>query len=210
MLSGLRDATLVISTCFFSPKCQPQVRMRFRPEFTNHHSPACPSHVSFCLSRLFLQVRMHFRPEFINRIDEFIIFQGLQREQIKSIVLLQVGGRAGRWWWVSLVPLHTQPIHGSTFAYPPIQPLPNPPNPANPGQARGEAAGRQEDEDGAARLGWVEGCGGTCMPGWVGGWADQKVQVELTQHRWVEGGGWVCGWVGWERGCVAKVMCQRS
>jgi ATP-dependent Clp protease ATP-binding subunit ClpB len=35
------------------------------------------------------QVRMHFRPEFINRIDEFIIFQGLKREQIKRIVLLQ-------------------------------------------------------------------------------------------------------------------------
>lgn len=34
---------------------------------------------------------MHFRPEFINRIDEFIIFQGLRREQIKSIVALQVG-----------------------------------------------------------------------------------------------------------------------
>jgi hypothetical protein len=38
------------------------------------------------------QVRMHFRPEFINRIDEFIVFQGLRLEQIKSIVLLQVGG----------------------------------------------------------------------------------------------------------------------
>ena len=32
---------------------------------------------------------MHFRPEFINRIDEFIVFQGLRREQIKSIVQLQ-------------------------------------------------------------------------------------------------------------------------
>ena len=36
-----------------------------------------------------LQVRSHFRPEFVNRIDEFIVFQGLRREQIKSIVLLQ-------------------------------------------------------------------------------------------------------------------------
>jgi ATP-dependent Clp protease ATP-binding subunit ClpB len=35
------------------------------------------------------QVRVHFRPEFINRIDEFIIFQGLQKDQIKSIVELQ-------------------------------------------------------------------------------------------------------------------------
>jgi ATP-dependent Clp protease ATP-binding subunit ClpB len=37
------------------------------------------------------QVRVHFRPEFINRIDEFIIFQGLQKSQIRSIVDLQVG-----------------------------------------------------------------------------------------------------------------------
>jgi len=36
------------------------------------------------------QVRMHFRPEFINRVDEFIIFQGLQKSQIRSIVDLQV------------------------------------------------------------------------------------------------------------------------
>eukprot|EP00890_Picochlorum_soloecismus_P001167 jgi/Picsp_1/2050/NSC_05515-R1_chaperone protein clpb len=35
------------------------------------------------------QVRLHFRPEFINRIDEFIIFQGLQKDQIKNIVRLQ-------------------------------------------------------------------------------------------------------------------------
>ncbi|KAI3436059.1 hypothetical protein D9Q98_002118 [Chlorella vulgaris] len=35
------------------------------------------------------QVRTAFRPEFVNRIDEFIVFQGLQRDQIKSIVLLQ-------------------------------------------------------------------------------------------------------------------------
>ena len=39
--------------------------------------------------RVTSQVRMHFRPEFINRIDEFIIFQGLQKAQLKSIVALQ-------------------------------------------------------------------------------------------------------------------------
>lgn len=39
--------------------------------------------------RVTSQVRTHFRPEFINRIDEFIIFQGLQKDQIKSIVRLQ-------------------------------------------------------------------------------------------------------------------------
>ncbi len=36
------------------------------------------------------QVRTHFRPEFLNRIDEFIVFKALQREDIKRIVLLQV------------------------------------------------------------------------------------------------------------------------
>ena len=36
------------------------------------------------------QVRAHFRPEFLNRIDEFIVFKALQREDIKRIVLLQV------------------------------------------------------------------------------------------------------------------------
>jgi ATP-dependent Clp protease ATP-binding subunit ClpB len=39
--------------------------------------------------RVTSQVRTHFRPEFINRIDEFIIFQGLQKDQIKHIVRLQ-------------------------------------------------------------------------------------------------------------------------
>lgn len=39
--------------------------------------------------RVTAQVRTHFRPEFINRIDEFIIFQGLKKDQIKHIVQLQ-------------------------------------------------------------------------------------------------------------------------
>ena len=34
-------------------------------------------------------VRSHFRPEFINRVDEFVIFDPLEQEQIKSIVRLQ-------------------------------------------------------------------------------------------------------------------------
>lgn len=34
-------------------------------------------------------VRAHFRPEFVNRIDEFVLFDSLQKEQIKSIVRLQ-------------------------------------------------------------------------------------------------------------------------
>ncbi len=35
-------------------------------------------------------LRGHFRPEFLNRIDEVIVFQALAREQIRSIVSLQL------------------------------------------------------------------------------------------------------------------------
>jgi ATP-dependent Clp protease ATP-binding subunit ClpB len=35
-------------------------------------------------------LRAHFRPEFINRIDEIIIFHSLDREQLKTIVDIQV------------------------------------------------------------------------------------------------------------------------
>lgn len=38
---------------------------------------------------LYLQVRSHFRPEFINRIDEFTVFNPLNRQDIKRIVRLQ-------------------------------------------------------------------------------------------------------------------------
>jgi len=34
-------------------------------------------------------VRANFRPEFVNRIDEYIVFEGLKREQIKKIVRIQ-------------------------------------------------------------------------------------------------------------------------
>jgi ATP-dependent Clp protease ATP-binding subunit ClpB len=34
--------------------------------------------------------RSIFRPEFMNRVDEYIVFQPLDREQISSIVRLQV------------------------------------------------------------------------------------------------------------------------
>jgi ATP-dependent Clp protease ATP-binding subunit ClpA len=37
-----------------------------------------------------VQVRQQFRPEFINRIDEFIVFQALDKLQIAQIVRLQV------------------------------------------------------------------------------------------------------------------------
>ena len=35
------------------------------------------------------QVKQHFSPEFINRVDDFIVFRGLSREEIKKIVVLQ-------------------------------------------------------------------------------------------------------------------------
>jgi ATP-dependent Clp protease ATP-binding subunit ClpC len=35
-------------------------------------------------------LRLHFRPEFLNRIDEIIVFHALTKEQIKTIVSLQL------------------------------------------------------------------------------------------------------------------------
>ena len=35
-------------------------------------------------------VRSHFRPEFINRVDEFVVFEALRRDQVAAIVRLQV------------------------------------------------------------------------------------------------------------------------
>lgn len=42
--------------------------------------------------RVFTELRGHFRPEFLNRIDEVIIFNALGREQIGSIVEIQLEG----------------------------------------------------------------------------------------------------------------------
>jgi ATP-dependent Clp protease ATP-binding subunit ClpB len=36
-------------------------------------------------------VRRHFRPEFLNRIDEIVLFHRLGREQMDSIVQIQLG-----------------------------------------------------------------------------------------------------------------------
>jgi ATP-dependent Clp protease ATP-binding subunit ClpB len=41
-------------------------------------------------------VREHFRPELLNRIDEIVIFNALGREQIKSIVDIQLAGLRAR------------------------------------------------------------------------------------------------------------------
>ena len=42
--------------------------------------------------RVFEALRAHFRPEFLNRIDEVIVFNSLQREQLSSIVEIQLEG----------------------------------------------------------------------------------------------------------------------
>jgi ATP-dependent Clp protease ATP-binding subunit ClpB len=51
-------------------------------------------------------VGRHFRPEFINRVDELIIFEPLDRAQVKSIVRLQVGacGCLAAWWAGTTLP----------------------------------------------------------------------------------------------------------
>lgn len=36
------------------------------------------------------QVRANFRPEFVNRVDEFVVFEALKKDEIKHIVRLQV------------------------------------------------------------------------------------------------------------------------
>src|SRR5262249_19280164 len=36
------------------------------------------------------QVRAHFRPEFVNRLDEILVFEPLTKEQIRSIVDIQL------------------------------------------------------------------------------------------------------------------------
>ena len=41
-------------------------------------------------------MRSSFRPEFLNRIDEIIIFHGLNKAELRHIVQLQVGRLAGR------------------------------------------------------------------------------------------------------------------
>ncbi len=44
--------------------------------------------MTFALSAL--QVRANFRPEFVNRVDEFVVFEALKKDEIKHIVRLQV------------------------------------------------------------------------------------------------------------------------
>jgi ATP-dependent Clp protease ATP-binding subunit ClpB len=43
-------------------------------------------------SRVMLVMRENFRPEFLNRIDEIIIFHGLQKAELRNIVKIQVAG----------------------------------------------------------------------------------------------------------------------
>ena len=41
-------------------------------------------------------LRAHFRPEFINRVDEIIVFHALSREELRSIIDIQLRGLAKR------------------------------------------------------------------------------------------------------------------
>lgn len=41
-------------------------------------------------NRVMEAMRGHFRPEFLNRVDEFIIFHSLRKDQLRQIVQLQV------------------------------------------------------------------------------------------------------------------------
>jgi ATP-dependent Clp protease ATP-binding subunit ClpB len=41
-------------------------------------------------------LRGHFRPEFINRVDEIIIFHALSREEMRSIIDIQLRGLTRR------------------------------------------------------------------------------------------------------------------
>ena len=41
-------------------------------------------------------LREHFRPEFINRVDEIIIFHALSREEMRSIIDIQLRGLTKR------------------------------------------------------------------------------------------------------------------
>jgi ATP-dependent Clp protease ATP-binding subunit ClpB len=47
-------------------------------------------------SRVMDAMRTSFRPEFLNRIDDIIMFHGLQKSELRQIVKLQVGHLAGR------------------------------------------------------------------------------------------------------------------
>jgi len=42
------------------------------------------------------ELRAHFRPEFLNRVDEIIVFHALSREQMRSIIDIQLRGLAKR------------------------------------------------------------------------------------------------------------------
>ena len=49
-----------------------------------------PSHYAEMKSRVLGLLKNEFRPEFLNRLDETVVFRGLEREQLRSIVDLQL------------------------------------------------------------------------------------------------------------------------
>ena len=52
--------------------------------------PACRLFSDMSCVILGAQVRANFRPEFVNRVDEFVVFEALKKDEIKHIVRLQV------------------------------------------------------------------------------------------------------------------------
>jgi len=40
-------------------------------------------------------VRANFRPEFVNRVDDFVVFEALRKDEIKHIVRIQVPASGG-------------------------------------------------------------------------------------------------------------------
>src|SRR6185436_15010137 len=72
-----------------------QLGQRFRSEGGVPVLSAPPS-AEQVRERVMDAVREHFRPELLNRIDEIVIFNALGREQIKSIVDIQLAGLRAR------------------------------------------------------------------------------------------------------------------
>ena len=67
-------------------------------------------------------VRSHFRPEFVNRVDDYIVFHPLTRDQLRRIVELQVA-RVGRRLVDKKIALHLSPravAHIAALGYDPV------------------------------------------------------------------------------------------
>ena len=52
---------------------------------------AAEAHYAKMKAAVMESVQQHFRPEFINRVDDIVVFHPLAREQLRSIVDIQLG-----------------------------------------------------------------------------------------------------------------------